>query len=158
MKQLINNRLFVLLLSAFALFAMASCTKPDDRDQFEGYYLVDGTGSLTLHGVSQNHTSPIDINKEPMTLTKSTSNSAEMSVSGLFDQPATVIGNTIQFESFSTTSTTNDGVTIQAIYDVKKGTLNGSVLTFKIEISGNAYYQGSSVPISGTISCVATKQ
>lgn len=158
MKQLTNNRLFVLLICAFALFAMASCTKADDRDQFEGYYLVDGTGSLTLHGVSQNLTSPIDISKEPMTLTKSTSNSAEMSVSGFFDQPATVIGNTIQFESFSTTSTTNDGVTIQAIYDVKKGTLNGSVLTFKIEISGNAYYQGSSVPISGTISCVATKQ
>ena len=158
MKQLINNRLLVLFLCVSALFAMASCTKPDDRDQFEGYYLVDGTGSLTLHGVSQDVTSPINISKEPMTLTKSTSNSTEMTVSGFFDQPATVIGNTIQFESFTTTSTTTDGVTVQAIYDVKKGTLKGNVLTFKIEISGNAYYQGSSVPISGTISCVATKQ
>ena len=93
-----------------------------------------------------------------MTLTKSTSSPTEMMVSGFFDQPATVIGNTIQFESFSTTSSTNDGVTIQALYDVKKGVLNGNILTFKIEVSGNAYYQGSSIPISGTISCVASKQ
>ena len=158
MKRTFNSLALMVTMFAIALLSMIGCAKTDDRDQFEGYYLVDGTGSLTLHGVSQNVTSPINISKEPMTLTKSVSNSTEMSVSGFFDQPATVIGNTIQFESFSTTSTTNDGVTIQAIYDVKKGTLNGSVLTFKIEISGNAYYQGSSVPISGTISCVATKQ
>lgn len=140
------------------LLSMTGCSKPDDRDQFEGYYLLDGTGSLTLHGVYQNYSSPINFSKEGLTLTKSMSNPTEMTVSGFFDQQATVIGNTIQFESFSTTSTTNDGITAQVIWDVKKGTLNGNVLTFKIELTGNAFYQGSSVPISGTISCLATKQ
>lgn len=159
MKQLINSRLFVLLLCAFALLAMASCTKTDDRDQFEGSYLVDGTGSITLHGVYQDATSPFNASHEPMTLTKSTAGSNEMLATGFLDVSATVVGNTIQFESFSETSTNSEtGMSIQALFDVKKGTLNGNVLTFKIEITGTAYYQGSAVPVDGSISCVATKQ
>lgn len=159
MKQLFKIKSLMVLLFAISFLGLASCTKTDDRDQFEGSYLVDGTGSATLHGVSQNVTSPFNANNEPMTLTKSTTNATEMIASGFLEGKATVIGNTIQFESFSETSTNPEtGVTIQALFDVKKGTINGNVLTFKIDITGTAYYQGSAVPMDGSISCIATKR
>lgn len=159
MKNVFNFKHIIAFFFAFSIFSLASCTKTDDRDQFEGSYLVDGTGSLTLHGISQDVTYPFNANHEPMTLIKSTTGSTEMIASGFFDVTATVVGNTIQFESFSQTSTNQDtGMSIQATFDIKKGTLNGNVLTFKIDITGSAYYQGSSVPASGSISCIATKQ
>ena len=159
MKQSLNIKAIVLALLAVTFFSVTSCTKTDDRDQFEGSYLVDGTGSLTLHGVSQNATIPFNANNELMTLTKTVSSSNEMVASGFLGGTATVIGNTIQFESFSKTSTNSEtGMTIQALFDIKKGTLNGNVLTFRIEITGTAYYQGSSLPVDGAISCIATKR
>lgn len=159
MKNVFNFKHIIVFFFAFSIFSLVSCTKTDDRDQFEGSYLVDGTGSLTLHGVSQDVTNPFNANHEPMTLIKSTTSPTEMIASGFFDVTATVVGNTIQFESFSQTSTNQDtGMSIQATFDIKKGTLNGNVLTFKIDITGSAYYQGSSVPVSGSISCIATKQ
>lgn len=159
MKHVFNFKIILILFMAVLAFSISSCTKTDDRDQFEGSYLVDGTGSLTLHGVSQDVTNPFNANHEQMTLIKSTTGPTEMIASGFLDVTATVIGNTIQFESFSETSTNQDtGMSIQATFDIKKGTLNGNVLTFKIDITGSAYYQGSSVPVSGSISCIATKQ
>lgn len=159
MKKTFAFRHLLIALLSIAVLSMTSCAKTDDRDQFEGSYLVDGTGSLTLYGVSQNVTSPFNASNEPMTLTKSTTNSTEMIASGFLEGTATVIGNTIQFESFSETSTNSEtGMTIQALLDVKKGTINGNVLTFRIDVTGTAYYQGSSLPMDGSMSCIATKR
>ncbi len=159
MKQFSKIKTLVVTLIAISFLTLASCTKNDDRDQFEGSYLVDGTGSITLLGVSQNFAIPFDASNEEMTLTKSTSNDTEMFASGFLDVKAIVFGNIIQFESFSETiSDSESGITLQLLYDVKNGTLNGNVLTFKLDVTGSAYYQGSSVPVEGAISCIATKQ
>ena len=156
MKNTLKFKFLSFFVFVLVLLTMASCGKSDDRDQFEGSYKVDAIGSVTIYIGDQTGTVPFDQENESMTITKSSSNATEVLVSGFLDQVATVQGNNIYFESFTETGS-QDGLTLNLTFDVKKGTLNGNVLTFKIEVSGNGYYQGYSFPATGTISCVATK-
>ena len=147
---------FVLLLAIIAI-SFASCSKEDDRDQFVGTYSVDASGSATAYAYGDSFTVPFDASNVSMTITKSSTNETEVNVSGYLDGTATVIGNTIQFESFSESST-QQGVTTKADFIVRKGSINGNILTFKIDVSGNIYYNGSTFPLTGSISNIATKQ
>lgn len=148
-----------ILIFFFAITAISfvSCSKVDDREQFVGTYSVDATGSATAYAYGESLTIPFDASNEPMTITKSSNNETEVIVSGFFNGTAIVVGNSIQFESFSETAT-EQGMTMVVDFNVRKGSLNGNVLTFRIDVSGNIYYEGSTFPLSGSISSIATKQ
>lgn len=156
MKQLFNFKTLVMVMFAVALLGFTSCAKSDDRDQFVGDYNLRATGNLTLTVNGQNYSEAIN-----QTTTISIYKTAEESiveVNGYYDCKAFVSGNTISMDPMTGTQTTNDGITYQMIVTPRRGTLNGSVLTFISDITGTAYYQGNSFPISGMIYNEATKR
>lgn len=155
MKKVFTLKAFSLLLMAFAIFAMTSCTKTDDRDQFVGDYTLKVTGNLaiTINGqtVSENfdQTSSISITKA--------AGETSVNVSGFYECLATVSGNTISMDPMTDTQT-QEGITMQMTLTPRRGTLNGDVLTFVADVTGSAYYNGDSYPISGTLYNEAVKQ
>lgn len=157
MKKLMVIKSLTIACFAMMLLAVTSCSKPDDRDQFEGSYSIDATGSITVTAYGHSETSSYNFDNEPMTITKVSSSETEVLVSGFMDQTATVQGNTIFFDSFTKTIT-QDGAAVTLTFDVKQGTLNGNILTFNIDLSGNATYMGYTFPATGILSCVATKK
>ena len=158
MKKISKIKSLPIALFAFALFAMTSCTKIDDRDQFVGTYRINATGSYSMVITGQTYTEPISsANNATLTVTKSSSSENTVFVSGYYNAEADVVGNTITIDS-ETDTQTQDGTTITLTVSHNRGTLSGNTLSFTSNITGNAYYQGYSYPIYGNISNVAYKQ
>ena len=158
MKKVLKIKSLSITLFAIALFAMTSCSKTDERDQFVGTYRINATGSYTLVVNGQTYTQPISsANNATLTITKSSSSGNTVFVSGYYNAEADVIGNSITIDS-ETGTQTQDGITITLTISHNRGTLSGNTLSFTSNITGNAYYQGYSYPIHGSISNVAYKQ
>ncbi len=162
MNKKISFKQLTMILLSVVLFTMASCSITDDgdqfvddRDQFVGDYILKVTGNFVLTIDGQNYSDPIN-ETSSLTIYKSSGESI-VSVSGFYDCSAYVSGNTISMDPMTVTKT-QDGVTMQMIMTPRRGTLNGDVLTFLSDISGSAYYQGQSFPISGTLYNEATRQ
>lgn len=136
-------------LSVVVFFALTSCNKTDDRDQFVGDYSLKVTGTFVITVNGQNYSEPINVSSAKMSIYKAAYESI-MSVSGYYDCSAYVIGNTISMDPMTGTQT-QDGVTTQLIVTPRRGALNGSVLSFLCDLTGTTYYQGSSYPVSGTL-------
>lgn len=158
MKQSRLFKAITLALFAVVLFSAASCAKTDDRDQFVGTYRINATGSYSLVIDGQTYTEPISsANNATLTITKSSYSENIVFVSGFYDAEAEVVGNTITIDS-ETGTQTQDGTTVTMTISHNRGTLSGNTLSFTSNITGNAYYQGYSYPIHGSISNVAYKQ
>ncbi len=143
-------------LFAVAFLALSSCTKTDDRDQFIGDYDLKVTGSLTLNINGQNYSDAVN-ETTTLSIYKATEESV-VAVNGYYDCKALVLGNSISMDPMTGTQTTSEGLTYQMTLTPRRGTLNGNVLTFVADITGSAYYQGSSYPISGTLNNEAVKR
>ena len=134
------------------------CSKTDDRDQFVGTYRINATGSFSLIIDGQSYTEPISsANNATITITKSSYSENIVFVTGFYNAEADVVGNTIMIDS-ETDTQTQDGITTTMTIAHNRGTLSGNTLSFTSNITGNAYYQGYSYPIHGSISNVAYKQ
>ena len=158
MKKVIKIKSLSIALFAIVLFAMTSCSKTDDRDQFVGTYRINATGSYSLVINGQTYTEPISsANNATLTITKASNSENMVFVSGFYNAEADVTGNTITIDS-ETETQTQDGLTVTMTISHNRGTLSGNTLSFTSNITGNAYYQGYSYPIHGNISNVAYKQ
>jgi hypothetical protein len=143
-------------LFVVAFFALTSCAKTDDRDQFVGDYSVKVTGTYVITVNGQNYSEPVNVSSASMSIYKATEEPV-VSVSGYYACSAYVIGNTISMDPMTGTQT-QDGVTTQLVITPRRGTLNGNVLSFLCDVTGTAYYQGSSFPVSGTLYNEAIKR
>ncbi|MBQ2076286.1 MAG: hypothetical protein II471_02120 [Bacteroidales bacterium] len=157
-KKTLRIKSLSIALFVLALFALASCTKTDDRDQFVGTYRLNATGSYSMVINGETYTEPLSSgNNATLTITKSSNSENIVFVSGFYNTEADVVGNTITIDS-ETVTQTQDGITITMTISHNRGTLSGNTLTFTSNITGNAYYQGYSYPIHGNVSNVAYKQ
>jgi hypothetical protein len=156
MKKNVFMKMFVGAFFA-AILVLSSCSKIDYRDQFEGTYLLNVNGSFTVTIYGETYTEPISASNATLTLTKSSSSATSMIVSGYFNTEAEVSGNTIIFDPETTTETDED-ITIIMTITHNSGTLSNNTLSFTSTIAGDAYYEGTSFPITGNLNNVAYKQ
>ena len=136
---------------------MSGCVKTDDRDQFEGTWLLNVSGYLSITNGEQSQTIPIADENQDLTITKTSSSDNIVSVSGYYTSNAEVSGNSILIDP-ETQSGTSNGITMSITITHNRGTLSGSSLSFTSDIAGNAYYQGYSFPLYGTVNNIAYKQ
>lgn len=149
-----KKTLFLLLVST--LF-MSGCIKTDDRDQFEGSYLLNVSGYMKISYGDESRTIPILDENQALSITKVSSSDNIVSVSGYYNSNAEVTGNSIQIDSETQSGTSNE-ITMSLTITHKTGTLSGSSLSFASDITGNAYYQGYTFPLNGTVNNIAYKQ
>lgn len=143
-------------LLSIAFFAITSCSKTDDRDQFVGDYSLKVTGTLSITMYGQNFSETLN-ETTSMSIYKAGAESI-VTISGYYDCNAFVSGNTIVMDPMSGTQTNNEGLTMQMTITPRRGTLNGNILTFIVDVTGTAYYQGNGYPISGTFYNEAVKR
>lgn len=152
---MMKKTLFLLLVSTLL---MSGCIKTDDRDQFEGSYLLNVSGYLKISYGDESKTIPISDENQALSITKVSSSDNIVSVSGYYNSNAEVTGNSIQIDSEIQSGTTSSGITMSLTITHKTGTLSGSSLSFASDITGNAYYQGYTFPLNGTVNNIAYKQ
>ncbi len=152
---------FILGTIAVFSFLLLGCKKEstttvDPRDAYVGSYNETVNGSLTVTVNGQSQSSPVN-STGVFSIEKGSSENRIVRVdSDNSRYEATISGNHVQFDPMHQ-NTTQNGMTMTMTSDVN-GNLTGNVLNYTMIITGTAYYQGYSYPLSGNITAVAIKK
>lgn len=147
------------LLLALVIICFTSCKKndetvTDDRDAFVGTYSTTVAGNIHMELGSEYADVPVSFDGS-ITIAKQ-GNSNMVKVSGDFETTGVVSGNTISFDACTHTGSSN-GVTMTINESFKSSTLDGNTLVIKSTLTGTAYYQGYSLPLTGYMNYIAVK-
>ena len=127
----------------------------DSRDAFIGQYQLTTTGSITFVAGTNSSTMPLN-NVGTITISKDYNSSSLVNVSGFYNCKATVNGNNISMDNESYTYT-EDGVTMQLVFDHLTGTLQGNTLVWTSTVNGTISNGSATGVGSGGVQNVATK-
>ena len=147
--KIIMKRLTILLACLIGITSFVSCSKDDDEggaDAFVGYYNVSVIENVVWGGTSGTLN-----DSGVMSISKISDN--KVKVEGYISTIGEVVGNLIYFES-SSSSDSSGYLTIS--YGV--GTLNGNVLTFTANQTGQLASNGVMFPFRCSASFTAIKQ
>lgn len=154
MKKYFYNYCMILAV-LFALTACEGNKEVDPRDIFVGTYSYEATGSVEFKASPLHWNIPLD-ETGTFTITKE-GNQDKVVITGWNDPiNATVSGTQLILES-NTYSTTYGDIALTFSFTYEKATLVDNSLTWKTDVSGVGQYSGFSIPGTGSVSMVATK-
>lgn len=145
-----------LFLLALATLTFVACEKSDPRDQFIGTYTFVETGSVDMYsGTQKAGNIPMD-SYGNFVISKYGSGNSIRITGDLDAMTGNVSGNKISFQSNTSTSV-QDGITIQTTFYYEDATLNGRLLKWETDVAVTASSASASIVGNGKLSMQATK-
>lgn len=153
--------IYLFLALAFT-WTLTSCSKSDSepetdpRDAWVGNYSEIYTGSITINIPGQPMTIPIS-DSGSFRIEKGTAANKIVRIdSDTTQTTGTINGNQVTFDPV--TETAEEQGAIITTTGTASGSLNGNVMNYTMNITGSAAMMGLTIPITGSVTGVATKK
>lgn len=154
--------LYLLMLAMFSLVAV-SCSKSEDetpatdpRDAWVGNYSEVINGTITINIPGQPMTVPFS-DTGAFRIEKGPATNRIIRVDGdTLQTGGTINGNQVTFDAVTET-VVESGMTM-TMTATASGTLNGTVINYTSNLNGTASMAGLTIPVTGSMTGVATKK